>query len=252
MSTCNPRIAYAFPHAGGTATIYRRWIDQLGHDGPVTLFPMELPGRGSLIRQEPIHDLNRLVENLGRKIIDDLNIRRRYGVEDWIIFGHSFGGVLGYATAQFLSTRCGLTPKFVVLSASIAPNIQDYDGRHLESDQDIIARLRRDNATAPALLDHPAMCSRLVTQIRSDYLIRNQYKKLLGTTLNCPIKYIRALDDPHVPADCANAWRAFTTKSLEEITISGDHFAIYENLACVLDVMCGGATRARGRHLVGA
>ncbi|MEU1019861.1 alpha/beta fold hydrolase [Streptomyces sp. NPDC005900] len=79
-----------FAHAGGSSAEYLPWADELTD---VQLWGVRLPGRSARLA-EPAHAaLRPLVTAL---------VREAVFTAPYVLFGHSFGGLLAYETARAL------------------------------------------------------------------------------------------------------------------------------------------------------
>ncbi len=98
-----PLNRYVFAHAGGSSDECLPWADELTH---VQLWGVRLPGRSA-----------RLAEPALRPLVTAL-VREAVFTAPYVLFGHSFGGLLAYETARALrrshtawaedSGRCGV------------------------------------------------------------------------------------------------------------------------------------------------
>jgi len=229
MSEKRRRIIYAFPHAGASASLYRPFVNATQAGTDAVLCPMEIPGRGALIKQPEIGDLGELAGTLAQRIVDDVREREKSGPHELVTFGHSFGGVLSVAATDVLARCHGVTPLFSVVSASIAPCVQVADDQHRLTDDQIIEKARNDNATPEAVLRDPALARRVVAQLRADYVIRSQYPGLRDMVVAQPLVLLVATDDPHVPLPKMQAWERHTSAGTSVVEIEGDHFTAYRN-----------------------
>ncbi|WP_075180848.1 thioesterase II family protein [Pantoea sp. 1.19] len=226
------RTVFAFPHAGAGEGVYRPWARQLAGDPGLRFCPLAIPGRDSLSQEKPPTDLMTLVWRLAEQI-DGLLTSSEQSGGDFITFGHSFGGVISLLVTDVLATTFQRQPSFSILSGSVAPSIQTEDDRHQWSDAQILARIREDKGTPEAILNEAAMARRLVTAMRTDYLLRQQFLRYRHLQVAQPLVLISAREDVHVPLAAQSAWQQHT-RALTEITeIPGGHFAVYQHLNTV-------------------
>ncbi|MGD9658916.1 MAG: thioesterase II family protein, partial [Methylocystis sp.] len=75
---------FCFPCAGASAATYNRWRNRL--PSWLRIEPVELPGRGARIAQEPIDDFASLVTQLTAELSRRLP-------PDYAFFGHSMGAL---------------------------------------------------------------------------------------------------------------------------------------------------------------
>lgn len=238
------RVIYAFPHAGASSGVYAPWLRQLNNDPELRFQPVSIPGRGQLSRENGIEDLNLLAERLAEDIASDFTLQRAQGIRDWATFGHSFGGVLSTIVTQKLADKYQMQPQFSVISASVAPSVQPEDNRHQWPDEKILAKVRSDNGTPESILNEPAFARRLVTQLRTDYILRHQFLAWADLQVDQPLLLIAADDDAHVTPQMLQAWKNHTHAQCEQVTINGGHFVIYQHLDLVRSLLvrqCAGA-----------
>jgi hypothetical protein len=75
-----------------------------------------------------------------------------------VLFGHSLGALLAFATARALRQRTGRLPAHLIVSARGAPHRSNPDRSILAmTDPELVATLRRHGGTAPAILADPLL-----------------------------------------------------------------------------------------------
>ncbi|WP_340615367.1 thioesterase II family protein [Xenorhabdus entomophaga] len=237
MDTNCRRVIYAFPHAGATTAIYRRWLNDLMTTKSAILQPVAIPGRGHLAKEPEIHDLDSLVERLASDIWADFQQKQAQGITEWITFGHSFGGVLSLAVGQALMKNHGIAPLFGVMSSSVPPHRQPADERHEWTDEQLIQKTKEDQGTPEAILNEPALIKPIIRQLRSDYRIRSQFPQLGKIQVNYPLVLISATHDIHVTLADMEAWKNYTAGNTSLIHIEGDHFAVYQHWDVIKQIL---------------
>jgi surfactin synthase thioesterase subunit len=248
MTSGYGRVIYAFPHAGASAAVYRPWIKLASATTGAILQAVELPGRGVLGREAGIQKLDDLVDRLAETISADLRRRQADGVMEWATFGHSFGGVLSVAVSHALARDHNLRPVAGIVSGSVPPSLQKIDNLHEWTDDQILQKTKDDQATPSAVLAEPAMARRIVAQLRNDFIIRSQFRKLSDMVVEHPLTLVAATHDPHVSAEQMKAWRRHTTKATSFIAIDGDHFAVYRHWDVIEQALTRGAIVVQTDH----
>ncbi len=81
------------PHAGGSASFYRRWAQHLDCD--VELQIVQYPGREERVNEPFLTDPGKLVEAVTGAVLETA----RPDVET-VLFGHSMGALIGYETVR--------------------------------------------------------------------------------------------------------------------------------------------------------
>ncbi len=233
MVTSNKRIVYAFPHAGAGTGVYRHWCNRFSDTNTLVFNPVGIPGRDRLSREKIIDDLPTLANRICEDIYADFSQHQKTGIKEFATFGHSFGGVLSFVVSHMLAAKYGITPLFSIISGSIAPSLQPQDDRHRWSDDQILEKMRSDNGTPDSILSEPAMARRLVTALRTDYILRQQFLTYQATTVAQPLMLISAQKDEHITLQSQYAWQNHTRSSVSVTEIEGGHFAVYENFNIV-------------------
>jgi surfactin synthase thioesterase subunit len=97
IGTAAPRLRlFCFPYAGGGASIYRTWPDDLPRD--VEVCAIQLPGRERRLSEPPLRSLQKAVEIL-------VGVMRPYLDLPFALFGHSMGALLAYEVARLTQTN---------------------------------------------------------------------------------------------------------------------------------------------------
>ncbi|MGH1555837.1 thioesterase II family protein [Streptomyces sp. L7] len=126
------------PYAGGSAAVYRTWNQLVPSD--VAVCPVELPGRGMRIGEQPFSRLAPLVRALA-DAMEPLFDR------PFALFGHSLGGLVAFELARLLRRRGWPVPCHLFVSASAAPARRREPVLHNASDAEVKARLLAFNGT---------------------------------------------------------------------------------------------------------
>src|SRR5215510_6792811 len=78
---------FCFPYAGGRASIFRNWSEDLPAN--VELHAIELPARGKRIKETPFTRMEPLVQAIADAI-------EPYLTKPFCFFGHSMGAITGF------------------------------------------------------------------------------------------------------------------------------------------------------------
>ena len=70
---------FCFPYAGGSSSIFRLWLNKLPNS--IEICPIELPGRGSKMKQVPLNRLKPIIKSLSQQI-------QPYLDKPFAFFGH--------------------------------------------------------------------------------------------------------------------------------------------------------------------
>lgn len=109
----NRDIVFCFHHAGGSASVYRKWTLK---KEKINFACVELPGKGTRRKERFIENFEELVGPLVESIInvaDDRNI---------LFFGHSMGAAMAFYAAAYMVQNYGREPRKIVVAGRQAPN----------------------------------------------------------------------------------------------------------------------------------
>src|SRR5262245_6371590 len=134
-----PRVAlYCLPYAGSSASVYVRWKRQL--PSWIEVLPVELPGRGRLMREPPALTLATLLERIAPQVSPEPG-------RPFAIFGHSLGALIAFELARLLEAR-GRSPAVVFTSGTCSPTTRDRERfAALKTDDELRAELLRLDGT---------------------------------------------------------------------------------------------------------
>lgn len=221
---------FCFPHAGSAPAPYLAWSAHL--PSTVELLILQLPGRGSRIREAPFTSMHQLVEAVGSAILPLL------GEAPFVLFGHSMGALSAFEVARWLRRRGLRMPAHILMSGHQAPQCKPVRDRlHLQSDADLIADVRRLNGTPEEILENFALLQIMLPTLRADYQVMKSYQCTAEQPLTCPISVLGGLYDPETTREGLEAWAIQTTGSWRLHMFPGDHFFVLKQAPHVLPVI---------------
>lgn len=207
---------FCFPFAGSGASIFYTWSD---HFPPtVEIFPVELPGHGTRLKEATTTQLSVLVQGL-------TDVIHPYLDRPFALFGHSMGALISFELARQLRREHALLPDYLFVSAHRAPQLADFDGHlHTLSDQDLLEQLVSLNGTPRAILEEPELMSLILPIIRADFALIETYTYQPESPLTCPIAAFGGLQDAIVSQSQVEAWHEQTVNAFALHLLPGDHF----------------------------
>jgi len=222
---------FCFPYAGGGSSIYRHWTNKLQTD--LEIISIELPGRGTRIREEPLNRLAPLVEAAAQAMIPHLN-------KPYAFFGHSMGALLSFEMARYLRRHHPqvLAPSHLFVSGRCAP--QCDTGRllvHNLAESELVKEIQRLNGTPPEILADPELRALVLPVLRADFAVWDTYVYEQEEPLACPISAYGGLQDPDMTRAQIAEWGEQTSASFRISMFPGDHFFIHADEALLLHTM---------------
>jgi medium-chain acyl-[acyl-carrier-protein] hydrolase len=125
---------FCFPYAGGGASIFRQWSDEMSEG--VEVCPVQLPGRENRITEPPFTRLSLLVDAMAKNLDPYFDV-------PFAFFGHSIGAKIAFELVRDLRRKKGVEPVHLFVSGSRPPHIPEPRPLHLLPEHDFVRELRR-------------------------------------------------------------------------------------------------------------
>jgi len=230
-----PMALICFPHAGGSAGVYRPLAAAAAGVLHAEVFGVQYPGRQDR-SGEPVPET---LHELADQIADVL--------EHWrpgrtlAFLGHSMGAVVAFETARRLAaTR---PPVALLASGRPAPSRIRETSAHLLGDNALAEELVRLGGTEADVLEHPEMRALILPLVRADYRISETYRYRPGPALECPVTVLTGDADPLTPQQDARAWREHTRGTYRFVVLPGGHFFLFDHLPAAVRALVRATAR---------
>ncbi len=215
---------FCFPFAGGAASSFRTWPDQLTPD--IEVCPVELPGRGKRLREPLVTGILPLIETLTPALLPYLDI-------PFAFFGHSLGTIISFELARQLRREKAPSPRHLFISGRRAPQVPPRKRPlHNLPKSELIEELRQYNGTPEAVLANQDLMELFLPILRADFGINENYTYTSEPPLNWPISVFGGLEDTDANSDELNAWRDQTSSTFTIDMFPGGHFFINNKKEC--------------------
>ncbi len=197
--------------------MYRRWKRLLSPE--TELIPLELSGRGTRIKDPLYIDFNEAIQDLADRIDTDS--------EDYMIFGHSFGGLLALGAGGIIDNAELKPPARIFISGTALPHL--YNKReplsHLP-DNIFLKKVSSIGGTPPGFTEEPELCNLLLPVLRNDFrLIEENNFPYPPVPVSSPLTIIRGDRDNFAEGDIFE-WNNYTEEDVSVHMFQGDHFFI--------------------------
>ena len=210
---------FCFPYAGGKSTSFRGWENNL--PSGVEVCPIELPGRGTRITEEPLTEFLQLIPELTKGVLPYLD-------KPFAFFGHSMGSIVSFEVAHLLHQKYDLKPVHLFVSGRVAPQIPVENKQiHKLPKAAFIEEIRRLNGTPEAVLENTELMQLLLPMLRADFTLVENYVYTPKHTLNCAITAFGGLQDNKVCTANLEAWKQQTAADFSMHMFPGDHFFLH-------------------------
>lgn len=214
------------PHAGGSAPFFLPVAAALSPD--VDVVAIQYPGRQDRRAEAPLDDMSVLVDRI-------YEVLRRQPELPLTLFGHSMGAVIGFELARRFEAD-GQRPVRLLASGRRAPGTH-RDETTFDSDEAIMAEVRRLSGTAVSLLDDEEMMRAALPALRADYRAVESYRCGPDVAVDTPITVLTGDSDPKTTLDEAKAWDRHTKGACDLRVFTGGHFFLSERSGEVMQVL---------------
>ncbi len=225
----NPRLSYyrpnpqarlrlfCFPYAGGGASIFRSWPNDL--PDWIEVYPIQLPGRENCIRDAPFRRLLPLIDELTDRCLSLVSEK------PFAFFGHSMGALIGFELTRRLRQRSMPQPIHLFVSGARAPQIHNpRPPIHNLPDDQFKEAVRDFNGTPEAILQHEELMQILLPCLRADFEVYETYIYQPEPPLSIPISVFGGWQDKKISSHELEAWRSQTSGAYSMRMFPGDHF----------------------------
>lgn len=206
------------PYAGGSGSSYEDWTRWL--PGAVELWVPDLPAREHRMLEEPVEDLDVLVDALADAACADDRPAS--------LFGHSFGALVAFELARRLRDR-SVPVLGLFVSGMAAP--QTLVPRRTPTDEEILFDLRSQGVAPPELYEQPDLLELVMPGIRADYAMALGYRHRAAPPLTTPVFALGGTADHGVPEAGLAAWAEQTRGPCETRLWHGDHMYLRDRAA---------------------
>jgi medium-chain acyl-[acyl-carrier-protein] hydrolase len=228
---------FCFPYAGGGTWIFARWHTQLPPE--IQIAPVVLPGRENRFDEPFPETVGQLVDAWFADVGATLS------EVPYVIFGHSFGAVIGFELARHAPWRGFPPPRLVILSGCRPPGLpRTWSPIHHLSQQDFQTTVeRRFGSLPPQLRRDPRALESYLRVLRADLRLVETYEFQDGLPLPCPALICGGRADPFVPVADLFHWVRLAAARIVLELFPGGHFFIREHQKLFLEVLRGHLSR---------
>jgi medium-chain acyl-[acyl-carrier-protein] hydrolase len=228
----NPRATmrlFCFPYAGGRASTFRTWPDELPVE--IELYAIELPSRGRRIKEPPITRMEPLVRAIAGAIESLLD-------KPFCFFGHSMGALTSFELARLLRRERCPQPSHLFVAGATAPQIKDaHPVRFDLPEPEFIDVLRHLNGTPREVLENDELLQLMLPTLRADFELLELYEYADEPPFSFPITAFGGLQDKEVSREDLEGWRVQTASTFILRNFPGDHFFLHTDRSRVLWAM---------------
>ena len=220
---------FCLPYAGGGASIYRTWPNELPAE--IQVYAVQLPGRENRMAEPPYTH----VTPLGRVLAEQLEPLLEM---PYALFGHSMGALIAFELTRELRRRRLPLPVHLFVSAHRAPQIPHTKPPiHHLPDAEFVQEIRKLKGTPEDVLVHEELMELMLPRLRADFTLFETYTYEAGEPLAVPLSVYGGIEDEDVRKEWLEAWREQTQRSMNLHLLPGHHFFIQESQQELLEII---------------
>ena len=214
---------FCFPNAGGGASVYRGWSEELAPD--IELSCIQLPGRESRFREKPCLHWAEMIGYLSAALTAPSD-------RPFALFGHSFGSLLAFETAHAIRSQTGREPSCLFISAARAPDLPlPHSPISGLREEEFVSRLvELYEGIPPAILADREFLEAVLPTLRADIHLLESFEYRERTPLNCPVVVFGGLTDRALPLSSLDGWRKQTTGPVQFHFLDAGHFYLQSEM----------------------
>lgn len=225
----------AVPYAGGSAQPFFAWKPLL--EGRVSLWALELPGRGRCFGQPMPSSLVALAQGLAHTL-------HAHGVQPDLVFGHSLGALISFELLRAMRAHGRGLPAAAMMTGRIAPSKPTAFGLPRFTRGDLIDYLRDLGGTPDSVLHNDAVIDMMLPVLQGDLELIASHEHRPAAPLDLDLAVAGGFDDRRVPIDGLLAWQQAFSGDFSLHMFPGGHFFIEEDRPALAELLCGLAGRA--------
>ncbi|WP_372366096.1 thioesterase II family protein [Candidatus Uabimicrobium sp. HlEnr_7] len=204
---------FCFPYAGGSATVFRKWSESLPEN--VEVCAIQLPGRGSRLRESLHTNMNELVSDLKTAITDIIDEM------PFAFLGHSMGALVAFELSHILES----SPSHLFVSGHRAPQLPTrFSPIFNLSEEQFLSEIKSLGGMQPQILENRELMNLLLPSLRGDFEVCDTYVYNQKTRLDFSITAMAGINDPRANKEETEQWQEQTNDSFAFHMLPGDHF----------------------------
>ncbi len=207
----------AFTHAGGNKFSFQMFSKRFNDFSTIEYRRRELR-----IKESSSLDIKELLDDLLKHVKKEIN-----SCDDYIIYGHSMGALMGYLICQKIEELALQKPLKLVVSGKKAPFVEREKISHLP-DKIFWEEIIKLGGVPDELQDYPELVDYYTPILKADFRIVENYKYIKKEKLTIPIDVFYGSEE--ATKEEMNGWKDETTSEVTITQMEGNHFFIFDHV----------------------
>jgi surfactin synthase thioesterase subunit len=215
-----------FPYAGGRASIFRSWAENL--PSYIDVCSIQLPGREERLSEPPYRRLEPLVEAVTTAMIPYLD-------RPFAFYGHSMGALVSFEVARRLRNVYGHHPVAMYLAAFRSPQMPNPNIKIYHLPTEVFKVVLRADGIAETILRSDELMQLMLPTLRADYEVCDTYEYRVEPPLNCPFYLYCGTEDIRIRESDMAGWPAHTLGTSLMTMVPGSHLFLHASQEFLLN-----------------
>jgi surfactin synthase thioesterase subunit len=221
---------FFLPFAGGSSYSYSNFSSLLLPH--INCVPVELPGRGKRSKEELLTDAHIIVEDIYIQIKEIIHSGEEYG-----IFGHSMGALLGYLLLHKIKQNNLPFPIHFFASGRGGPSyLNEREIYYLLPKQEFREKLKELGGSPKEVLEHEVLMDYFEPILRADFQVVETYLHKEQEKLKVPFSVFLG-DEDKISLEAAKCWQMETSSPIKIHQFQGDHFFILPHVKSICNII---------------
>ena len=192
----------------------------------------EYAGRGGRLRERLEFDANIIAQDIFNQI------NQFCDNENFTIYGHSLGGLIGYLVTRLLWERRMILPAHLFITGTTGPSSlsRGEKKRHLLPKDDFIQELKHLKGMPDEILANADLLEYYEPILRADFQASETYVHHRKPPVNLPLTVITGSEEEMEQSDIL-LWQNETTVEAEFIQLPGPHFFINDHSRRIVEII---------------
>lgn len=221
---------FLFHSLGGYANLYLELVAAFQQD--IEAWGFTLPGHG-YSNQPLVNDINRVTACC-------LPLLNQHIKSNYILFGHSMGGIVAYFLSRYilLNSQYVTKPSALILSACSPPSEFAIKHHSKLSDQELLNLMLSYDGIPKALAHEKSFLQFMLPIFRADFQVLESSAAHDIMPLDIPVYFLWGEADKIAPIGVVSKWSKYFSQDIKLISIpNGSHFFISDQAEYTANVV---------------
>lgn len=214
------KVLFCFHHAGGSAAVYRSWIEK---GGEFSVLPVELPGKSTRMKEHFIENMSELSGYISEAVLAYAEQREIY------LFGHSMGAAIAFRVAYQLENVFHRKVAALIVAGRQPPHFPNRDQYQSYMGTEVLLQeMIRISGAPEYLLKSRELQDFVLPLIRRDYKLNESFE-YRNEQISSPILAYAGTYDDDAPIAIMEHWKEVTSGKFWIEPIEGNHFFVTDS-----------------------